>query len=55
MHLLLQVSPILLKLNMCLGHDLKVCILFGHNHQIIACYFIQKKNLVIFAAKVNSY
>ena len=51
----LQFFPIPVKLYMCLGHGLMMCILFGHNLQIIFCHFDRKKNLVIFAVKVNRY
>ena len=44
-----------LKLYRCLGHGLKMCILFGHNPQFIFCHFFHKMNLVIFVAKVNRY
>ena len=30
---------ILLKLNICCDHALKICILFGYNPQIIFCHF----------------
>ena len=30
-----SLMPILLKLHMCFGHDLKTCIWFGYNPQII--------------------
>ena len=53
MDLLLQFSPIPLKRYRCIGHGLKMCMLFGHNPQFF-CYFFHKKNLVIFEAKVNT-
>ena len=31
--------PIVLKVYRCLGHGLKVCMLFGYNPQIIFCHF----------------
>ena len=40
-----------LKLYRCLGHGLKLCILFGYNPQIICCLLNYKMNLVIFATK----
>ena len=52
MDLLLQFSSYSFE---TLGHGLKICILFGHNPQIIFCYFFHKKNLVTFDAKVNGY
>ena len=40
----------------CLGHGLKMSILFGYNPQIIFCYFfLRKRTQVIFPAKVNRY
>ena len=39
-----------LKLYMCLGHGLKMCISFGYNPQITFCHFFHKLNLVIFTA-----
>ena len=44
-----------LELYRCLGNGLNMCILFGHNPQIIFCYFFHKMNSVIFATKVNRY
>ena len=41
--------PIALKLSMCYGHDLKICMWFGHNPQIIFCHFFHNLNLVIFS------
>ena len=41
-----------LKLYRCLGHGLKMCILFRYNPQIFY-HFFNKMNLVIFVAKVN--
>ena len=34
--------PILLKLNRCCDHALKICILFGYNLQIIFCHFFSQ-------------
>ena len=42
---------IALKLYSCLGNGMKMCILFADYF----CYFFLKKNLVIYAAKVNRY
>ena len=42
-------------LNWCLGHRLKMCILFGYHAQIIFCHFFHKMYLVIFPAVVNRY
>ena len=53
MHLLIQFMSIPLKLYRCLGHGLKMCILFGYNPQINNFSFFHKMDLVIFAAKVN--
>ena len=40
---------ILLKLHLCFGHGLKICMRFGYN-QIIFCHFFRKLNLAIFPA-----
>ena len=52
--LLLQLSPIPLKLYRCLGCGLVMCILFGYNPQIILSLFPQNE-LSHFPAKVNRY
>ena len=36
----------------CLGHDLKVCILFEHNPQVMVCYFVHKMKV---PAEENRY
>ena len=41
--------PIHLKLYMCYGHGLKICMWFGCNPWIIFCHFFQNLNLVIFS------
>ena len=38
-----------------IGHSLKMCILFGHNSQIIFDTFLHKMNLDIFAARIKRY
>ena len=40
--------PIHLKLYMCYGHGLKICMWFGYNPWIIFCHFFHNFNLVIF-------
>ena len=52
---LLQFTLIPLELYLCLGHGLKMCILFRYHPQIIFCHFFHKMNLVIFPAEVNRY
>ena len=42
--------PIHLKLYMCYGHGLKICMWFGYNPWIIFCHFFHNLNLVIFRA-----
>ena len=42
--------PILWKLHSCFGHDLKICMWFGYNTQVIFCHFFRKLNLAIFPA-----
>ena len=54
MHLL-QFNADCFEIDRCLDHGLKMCILFGHNPQIIFCHFFHKIILVIFAAKMNRY
>ena len=44
-----------LKTISCLGHGLKICILFGHNTRFIVRHFFDKMSLVIFATKINRY
>ena len=41
--------PIHLKLYMCYGHGLKICMWFGYNPWIIFCHFFHNLNLVIFS------
>ena len=41
--------PIDLKLYMCYGHGLKICMWFGYNSWIIFCHFFHNLNLVIFS------
>ena len=42
--------PIHLKLYMCYGHGLKICMWFGYNPWIIFCHFVfHNLNLVIFS------
>ena len=55
MRLLLQFMVIGLKLYTCLNMRLKLCILFGHNPQIVCFALFYKINLVISAAKMNRY
>ena len=38
-----------LKLYMCYGHGLKICMWFGYNPWIIFCHFFHNLNLVIFS------
>ena len=45
--------PIPLKLYRCLGHGLKMCILFGYNPQMSFDHFIYKMHQVICPTKVN--
>ena len=40
--------PTLLKLHLCFGHDVKICMWFGYNPQIIFVNFFRKLNLAIF-------
>ena len=40
--------PIALKLYMCYGHGLKICMWFGYNPRIIFCHFFHNLNLVRF-------
>ena len=42
MDLLLQISSDSCNLHMCLRHDMKICIVFGHT-QIIFCFFFFTK------------
>ena len=42
--------PIYLKLCMCYGHGLKICMWFGYNSWIIFCHFFHNLNLVFFGA-----
>ena len=47
---------ILLKLYMCYGHGLKICMWFGYNPQIIFCHFFHSLNLSNFlGVLVNGY
>ena len=41
-----------MRLYRCLGHGLKMCILFGYHAQIIFVTFFHKINSVIFPAEV---
>ena len=45
--------PIPLKLYRCLGHGLKMCILFGYNPQKRFDHFVYKMHQVICPTKVN--
>ena len=38
-----------LKLYMCYGHGLKICMWFGYNSWIIFCHFFHNLNLVFFS------
>ena len=40
--------PIALKLYMCYGHGLKICMWLGYNPRIIFCHIFNNLNLVIF-------
>ena len=40
--------PIFLKLCMCFCHGMRMCMWFGHNCEILFCYFFHFVNLVIF-------
>ena len=42
-----------MKLYRCLDHGLKMCLLFGHNPQIIFLSPISQMNIVIFVAKMK--
>ena len=56
MELLLQFySDSFETLRGCLGHGLKMCILFGHFPQIIFCRLVHKVNFVYFWGKINRY
>ena len=46
---------IALKLYRCLGHGLKMCILFGHNPEIVCCLFttIPLKDCVSYAPTIH--
>ena len=37
--------PILLKRYRCLGHGLKICIMFAYNPQIMICHFFSQNEL----------
>ena len=54
-YLVYGTPPTVLLCYRYLGRGLKVCILFGHNAQINFCHFFHKMNLVIIAAKMNTY
>ena len=41
--------PILLKIYMCYGHGLNICMWFGYNPVIIFCLFFHHLKLVIFS------
>ena len=41
--------PIHLKLYMCYGHGLKICMWFGYNPWFIFCHFFHNLNLVVFS------
>ena len=43
-----SVIPILLKLNRCCDHALKIYMWFGYNPQINVCHFFHNLNLAIF-------
>ena len=45
---------ILLKLHLCLGQCLKICMWFGYNLQIIFCLFFRKLNLAIFTGIIDN-
>ena len=49
--------PIHLKLYMCYGHGLKICIWFGYNPWIIFCHFFHNLNLIVIFSGilVNGY
>ena len=46
--------PILLKLYMCYGHGLKICMWFGYNPWIIFCHFLARLHEVHRAIVVTS-
>ena len=48
--LLLQFYTDSFETSLVFGHDLKICMWFGYNPQIIFCHFFCKLNLAIFWA-----
>ena len=50
-----SLMPIHLKLYMCYGHGLKICMWFGYNPWIIFCHFFHNLNLGIFSGILGHF